>query len=55
MSNKLSVQEAREILEDECDGVSDEQINQEIEIAEFFKNIFFDFLKKNKLRKQTVK
>ena len=47
----MTIEEAREILEDECDGISDEQLKAEIESAKFIKDIFFNFLKKGKKTK----
>lgn len=47
----MSPDEAREILGDDCRDISDEQLKEEIETATFFKDIFFDMLKKGKLNK----
>ena len=44
------IDDAREILGDDSNGVSDDQLKREIEAAKFFKDIFFDFLKKGKLQ-----
>jgi thiamine monophosphate synthase len=43
--DKMTVEEAREILGNECIGISDEQIHEEIEMAEFFKDAFFELRK----------
>lgn len=47
--DKMTIEEARELFGNKCDKMSDEQIKEEIETAEFFKDIFFDMLKKGKL------
>lgn len=38
----MTIQEARDILKDDAEGLSDEQIQEEIETATLFKNIFFE-------------
>ncbi len=46
----MTIKEARDLLKDEAVGVSDEEIEKEIETASLFKNIFFNLQKeKNNL------
>lgn len=53
--DKMTVEEAREILGNECIGISDEQVQEEIEVAEFFKDIFFDALINGKFKSSYAK
>ena len=38
----MTIKQAREILGEEAEGLTDEEIKSDIETAELFKDIFFD-------------
>jgi len=40
----MMIQEARELLGEEAEGLTDEEIEENVRTAELFKNIFFDVI-----------
>lgn len=45
----MTIEEAKEVLGDECGCVSDEQIEVETKTITLFKDVFFNMLKSGKL------
>lgn len=43
----MTVEEAKKLLGDDVKGLSDKEFLKDIELADFFKDVFFDFYKKD--------
>lgn len=46
----MTIEEAREILGKEAEGISDDEIRETIEVGQFFVDIFFDMVKEGKIK-----
>lgn len=46
----MDIKKARELLGKNAEGKSDEEIKKDIEIAQFFVDIFFEMLEEGKIK-----